>query len=281
MGIRNLIRLPLRVYRKLRRILIPGMPPVSENQFLTPEEFQRISQMPRYMPGETILYGKPFRFGDAPTFLSSLDEVFRDEIYKFIPGNSSPIILDCGANIGLASMYFKKNFPGANIIAYEPDPALCEIMQYNLHSAGYDDITVRNEAVSNKEELIYFHLEGGHSGMIVPEGTAHKIARVKAIRLKEVMEEFDEITFLKIDIEGHEEEVMPDIANALHKVRFLFLEYHSMLNKPQRLDEFLGYIRNAGLRYYMREAYQKPFPFVNREIFLGMDFLVNIFCYRE
>lgn len=116
--------------------------------------------------------------------------------------------------------------------------------------------------------------------MIAGAGDAHKNITVKITRLKEVIDAFDHIDFLKIDIEGHEHKVIPDIANSLKNVDHLFLEYHSFLGQQQELSDILQVISAAGMRYYLREAYAKPDPFISREIFLNMDLLVNIFCYR-
>ena len=71
------------------------------------------------------------------------------------------------------------------------------------------------------------------------------------------------------------------IVSELGKVKCLFLEYHSFLGQEQLLGNFLELISRSGFRFYLKEAYPKPLPFINREIFLNMDLLVNLFCYRD
>jgi FkbM family methyltransferase len=248
---------------------------------LSEKERSRLQIIPRYTATETIFFGKIFKIPDACTFLGSYDEIFKHEIYKFETKKKQITIIDCGANIGLATIYFRKNFPAAKIEAFEPDPNIFKSMKENILNLGYDDIVLRNEAVSDHEDLVDFYQEGGHSGMIVQATTSEKIVSVKAIRLKDVLRNYDNITFLKIDIEGHESNVIPDIAEELTKVDFLFLEYHSFLDKPQNLDELLIIIKNAGFRYYIKESSNKTFPFIQREMFYEMDLLVNIFCYKN
>lgn len=254
----------------------------NEVQFsISKEELERLKSLPRYSPTETNFYGNKFVIVDAPTFISSYSEIFEQEIYKFNTIDSNPIIIDCGANIGLATIYFKRNFPSARILSYEADPKIFEVLKENLISFGCNDVQVFNAAVSDMEGINNFKIEGGHSGMITDEGVAENIVPVKTIRLKKVLENLEQITFLKIDIEGHETYVVPDIAKELRKVKFLFLEYHSFIDKEQQLDQMLSLVKEAGFKYYIKESANKQYPFIQRELFLKMDLLVNIFCYRD
>ena len=238
-----------------------------------------LEKLERYRAHTITFLGKKLEIVDSLTFLSSYDEIFNNSIYKFHSGEKNIIIVDCGANIGLATIYFKKLYPDAHIVAFEPDPNIFNSLKKNIKSFGFENVFCKNEAVSCKDELINFKMEGGHSGMIT-KNEGLDISRVKAIRLKSFLKNYKKITFLKIDIEGEEVNVIPDIADDLLKVDYLFLEYHSFIDGPQKLDELLKNVSNAGMRYYIKEAANKNSPFINREIFLKMDMLVNIFCYR-
>lgn len=250
-------------------------------QGLSKKEFIRLQKMPRFVPSSTILFNKTIKMGDALTFLSSYKEIFLTDIYKFNTESEDITIIDCGANIGLASIYLKKAFVKAKIVAFEPDPNIFQILQSNITSFGFDDVTCRNEAVSDRDATLNFWLEGGHSGMLIGEDEGRKSAKIKAIRLKSFLQEYENITFLKIDIEGEEVNVIPDIAEELKRVDYLFLEYHSSINQEQQLAKLLSTVSSAGMRYYIKEATDKRYPFVDEEIFLGMDMLINIFCYRS
>ncbi len=248
---------------------------------LSNEEYSRLKTYPRFTPTNTILFGNKISMPDVPTFLSSFDEIFNKEVYKFIGNDKNITMLDCGANIGLATLYIKRKFPNSHIISFEPDPQIFNALQENVINQKLSNVEVRNEAISNKETKLNFYLEGGHSGMIVENNLSEKVIEVNAVRLKDVMMQFNEITFLKIDIEGHEKIVIPDIASELGKVKYLFFEYHSIMDEVQTLDELLRVVRDAGMKYYIKESVNKQFPFVDREIFLKMDLILNIFCYRD
>lgn len=45
-----------------------------------------------------------------------------------------PLIIDCGANIGLAAAWFAREFPEASIVCIEPDDANLELLRMNTRS---------------------------------------------------------------------------------------------------------------------------------------------------
>lgn len=251
------------------------------NTSLSLKEARRLSKMVRYVPTTLTFYKKKIKIVDSLTFLSSYYEIFKNNIYQFPKGKGNCTIIDCGANIGLSTIYFKMNYPESTIVAFEPDPHIFEVLKDNISAFGYKSVTCKNEAVSNKDNVLDFRLEGGHSGMIVNNGDLTNTVKIKAIRLKTFLGTYPHITFLKIDIEGEEVNLIPDIADQLSKVDYLFLEYHSFIDKDQHLDQLLNNIRAAGMRYYIKEASNKNLPFFGGELFLKMDMLVNIFCYRQ
>ena len=53
------------------------------------------------------------------TLLILFREVFIYGDYRFVPSKKNPVIIDCGANIGMATLYFKKYSPEATIICFE------------------------------------------------------------------------------------------------------------------------------------------------------------------
>src|SRR5262245_52396786 len=59
------------------------------------------------------------------------DKVFLTEEYK-LPFDTSPMaIVDAGANIGMATLYFAKTYPHAHILAIEPAPENFRILEKN------------------------------------------------------------------------------------------------------------------------------------------------------
>lgn len=231
----------------------------------------------------TVLFHKNIAITSPFWYLHSLQELFVDEVYKFNSKTDKPYILDCGANIGLSAIYFKRVYPASRITAFEPDAQLCNIALKNLSSFGYDDIEIVQKAVWVADESLNFKADGQLGGRLnnnedtVDSGATFK---VEATRLKNYL--FEKVDFLKIDIEGAEYDVLKDCANDLKNVENLFVEYHGEAsNKEQTLAEILNIISNAGFRYYIKEAWDNlPNPFMRYNYNPLYDLQLNIFAYK-
>lgn len=76
-------------------------------------------------------YYKPIILRNNTSDISVFNQVIFNQDYN-IPLNFIPkIIIDCGANIGLTTIYFKNKFPDAKIISVEPEKSNYEILQRN------------------------------------------------------------------------------------------------------------------------------------------------------
>src|SRR5688572_6336531 len=62
--------------------------------------------------------------------LPTLQKVWRDEEYRF--DGDPKFIVDAGANIGIASIYFATKFPNARVIAIEPEPENFTLLEKNI-----------------------------------------------------------------------------------------------------------------------------------------------------
>ena len=243
---------------------------------------ERIRKLPRYTPFTTELLGPPVRCVDGASFIASYNEIFKRGIYRFETPIESPLIIDCGANIGLSVIYFKRLFPTARITAFEADPAVFEVLSWNIRSLGIDGVQLHNKAVWNEETTLDFFSEGADAGRVTAaESNQTKTRRVEAVRLKDFLRHDSRIALLKMDIEGAETTVLRDCASQLLNVDKVFVEYHSFENQRQELHELLSILDCAGFRVYASPVAYAEQPFVKREVYLGMDMQMNIFATRE
>ena len=64
-------------------------------------------------------------------------QIFQFDEYACVRNISSPrLILDLGANVGYSSAYLLSCFPGATVVAVEPDPGNFELCRRNLAPYG-------------------------------------------------------------------------------------------------------------------------------------------------
>lgn len=129
-----------------------------------------------------------------------------NDLYRSLSQQGSPLILDLGANIGLASLYFAKNWPRAKIIAVEPEEGNYRVMRDNL--AQLENAHPLHAAVASEDGAVKIINPDDEAWAtrtaIASEGM---IGSVKALSVQSLLEMAPEgsLPFIvKIDIEGFE-----------------------------------------------------------------------------
>lgn len=228
--------------------------------------------------------GLSFYYKARFSMFHTYPDIFVREIYKFRQQSQMPVVIDCGANIGLSVLYFARYYPHAKIIAYEPDEQNIAILKKNIEEnfPHNENIELRQNAVWIEDTDISFFANGTESSSIVTDLGNAKSVTVKAVRLKSVLQQFTAVDFLKIDIEGAEYEVVKDSASELSRVNNMFLEYHGTADETYKLRELMDIVTEAGFCIYISLAadpMQRPFD--QQVSGAAFDVQLNIFCYRK
>ncbi|MFA4852424.1 MAG: FkbM family methyltransferase [Bacteroidales bacterium] len=262
---------------KTRNFIIHSLKYILSKEY---RELSRIRQLPRYSSFKTKILGNELMGVDGASFVFTYNEIFKKCIYNFRAANNSPLIIDCGANIGLSIIYFKSLYPDSNIIAFEPDQNIFKTLSSNISSFNLKNVTLLNNAVWIEETTLDFSSEGADGGRISTLAGDKTNNKINALRLKDLLKN-KKVDFLKIDIEGAETIVLKDCEDVLHNVEHLFVEYHSFENKQQTLHELLAILHNANFRIHALPVNHSPHPFIKRNSYLGIDLQFNIFAFRE
>ncbi len=242
-------------------------------------ELARLRKAPRNVKTTARLLGRKFQIPDGPSFASIYDAYFRREEYQFPVSGESPLIIDGGANVGIGVLYWKQLCPTARVVAFEPDSAIFEALSANCSSLP--GVTLRKAALWTNNNPISFSAvgaDGGHLTELAERKDAISLSEVKAVRLRDLLVE--PVELLKLDIEGAEVDVLLDCADRLASVKWLFVEYHSFVNKPQRLGKVLEAIEQAGFRLYCQIEDTAKQPFVTRPVYNEKDFRLKVFGSR-
>ena len=239
-------------------------------------EIERISNIERFQEGKTNLIAQDFRFIDSESFINQYLEIFENQCLFFETKNQKPKIIDCGANIGMSTLYFNHLYPQAQIIGFEPDPKIFRILQRNVRLCNNDQIKVLNKAVWHEQTSVCFRPDEADGGKITEEGNL----AVETIRLSDYL--CDRIDFLKIDIEGAEHDVFPSISNKLSNVKFLFIEVHLEYSSLNKLEDILSILRLNGFVYSLKTmkdlSYREMLALKNTK---GFTQQLNIFAINE
>ena len=89
-------------------------------------------------------------------FLAIAREVFVFGDYFFNASTPAPVIIDCGANIGMSTLFFKWLYPQARITAFEPSPVAVAALRKNILDNVLTDVSVVEAAASGEEGTIKF-----------------------------------------------------------------------------------------------------------------------------
>jgi FkbM family methyltransferase len=236
--------------------------------------------MPYGVPGFIHLLGHSFAFHNARSFYDIYQEIVVNKIYEFKALTNTPYIIDCGANMGLSSLFFANNYPDSTIVAFEPDEQIFEVLLKNVIAYKLQNITAIKKAVWDSETTLEFYADNGLAGSVENVCRKQKPALVETVRLKNYLDR--KVDLLKMDIEGAEYGVLMDCKDELKKVENIFIEYHSYIRKEQQLGDILELIKRAGFRYHIKESFSREKPFVSRSLICeNMDMAVNIFGYRD
>lgn len=228
-------------------------------------------------PTEVAAMGYRWQVHHGATFLNQFESIFVDQIYQFNCESKTPVIIDCGANMGTSVLYYKWLFPQAKVFAFEPDKHIFEVLNNNISNNKLDDVSLINKAVWTNHQEMFFNSNDAQSGKLIIDESAIK---VECVRLKDFIAAFKKIDFLKLDIEGAELPVLQDISSEINHVKHLFIEYHSMINEPQKLSQLLQILETGKFRYFIGGNQNKS-PFTNQVVEEGMDLTLDIFATRS
>lgn len=169
------------------------------------------------------------------TDLYTFEEIFLDQIYRAELPRPPAVIVDAGANVGYACLWFRRRYPHARLIAVEPDRDNLALMHRNL--AGLDKVTVVEAALWPRPARLCFRdPHAGKDAMQVTDEIPVESGRpcdngITAITVDDICRRFglERIDLLKIDIEGAEKDLFSGDTAWLAQVSAIVIELHERL----------------------------------------------------
>jgi FkbM family methyltransferase len=158
-------------------------------------------------------------------------------------------ILDVGANVGDISAAALDTYPAANVICFEPVKNTFEILKSRM--ASYKDRAhLFNFALSDKQETGLINITTAHgANSIMPQAQFHQefnphvreISKeeIKLVRLDDFAGKFpsQKIDIMKIDVEGHELNVLKGGADFISQNVDVVIIEISLMRDPSLADQ--------------------------------------------
>ena len=144
------------------------------------------------------------------------DKLLTSSILRVLPDYIKPntLTIDVGGNSGYQT-YFHANYN--NVVTYEPVPELFKVLSENLRGLE-KKVTLINKAVSEQSSTITLHVDVQRLSMTsrIPLVESTPID-VESVSLDD--EEYDNVGFIKIDVEGFELDVLEGAKQTIDKWR--------------------------------------------------------------
>jgi FkbM family methyltransferase len=161
-------------------------------------------------------------------------EVFWLQIYllEIERKDNRLIIVDAGAHIGMASLFFLQHYKTASVYSIEPDSSNVRLLRKNLSAeiAGRQ-VTVIPCAISEKEGTALLDNSGWSYNSKLKESSHLSVEGeyVTVRTMESIIREYNinHIDLLKIDIEGSESGLFANKPDWLKLVEILMIEIHS------------------------------------------------------
>jgi FkbM family methyltransferase len=196
----------------------------------------KVTRSTGYCSVRRLDYQYPFRLRVPSSDVDAYEQIFINQEYDFALEKEPKVIVDAGANIGLASIYFANKCPEAKIFAIEPEISNFELLKENVRP--YPQVIPIHAALWNRsEELILTDPGLGKWGFMTENkneiASQSRVAchPVMAVTINDLLDDYglESIDILKVDIEGAEREVFEDSSSWIERVDSIIIELHERL----------------------------------------------------
>lgn len=230
--------------------------------------------------GSFVIWGHTIYFPDFSLFEMIFIDIFIKRIEALETTNPSPKIFDCGANIGMSSFYFKIRYPKSRIICFEPARLAFSYLKKNL--SQFENCIFINAALvgSNKKS----------TNLLTPKGSAKadigstvskevsdirwkklilRKEKVSTTTLSQYIKKGEVIDFIKLDIEGMEQEVLNNLVKSgkINKVKEMFVEYHH--HEKNSYTDLVNLLTKNGFRLIPGGDVRPPLPRYKNEFYIA------------
>lgn len=169
-----------------------------------------------------------------------------DFLFAAIREHGCDLFLDIGANIGVYTVIAGRLATIDRVIAFEPDPRNVRQLGANLLiNSMVGSVEIVEKAVSNRTGPVPFDFfpDDSTGQSRIEAGGAE--STVDAVRLDDLIEQNGATIFVKIDVEGHEPQVLEGMAKLLGSNR-IFLQVESF---PEQIEHVSLFLEALGFRH--------------------------------
>lgn len=202
------------------------------------------------------------------TLMELYTDIFIKQVYRFDTATRKPVIVDCGANIGMAVLYFKQLYPDSEVWAYEANPDAFALLQRNVTANQLEGVRLFNYVLSDTDSEVDFYIPAataGLNGSLTPSIAKGTKLRMQAYRLSGLLPEKRPVDFVKVDIEGAEFNLLGELSKSgrLNDIQQFVVELHASSEEmQQKYNRLLSIFGEAFGHEPVGDQYTLDFPHV-------------------
>lgn len=172
-------------------------------------------------------------------------EIWFDQVYvcalQYVPGCKT--IIDLGANIGLATLYFASAYPKARIVSVEAEASNFAMLRRNVEKLVRQKRCqpIHAAAWSHEGSVVLSSYEHGDHARYQFAEDYDGPQKVESVSMPTILQRsgFTQVDLLKIDIEGAEVQLFQGDFSWLNRVNAIAIEFHWNSRSDLRFDEIM------------------------------------------
>lgn len=183
-----------------------------------------------------IYFFLPLKPCDLGVIFDCLIDGMYERDNAFVP--TGGVCLDIGANIGACTAFWIKRGLPDQVIAFEPHPETYNRLRKNVSLNSWDNVETVHAALSSQDgEIDISTCQERTMAKVGLERTGQ--TKVKSMRLDTILEQrgIGIVELCKIDVEGHEVQVLNGGSDSLHKIKRIIIEYHTKKLRREVLEK--------------------------------------------
>jgi FkbM family methyltransferase len=181
---------------------------------------------------------------------TSMRPDIRTTFEAIVRSGRTPLIIDCGANSGMATRYFLQTFPGSRAVAIEPDPGNLALARENNPAS---DVDFRQAGVGSGRGKAA--LDRGSQGNWGYRTALSEDGDVDMVTINDVLDAHRDCEpfLIKIDIEGFESDLFSANTEWVDRFPVIIIELHDwMLPGDCNSRNFLQVIAGRSRDFLLR-----------------------------